>query len=372
MHMTQALIHLKNLEANICEIRHRVGAAPHILFPVKANAYGHGAIECARAGLRSGADHLAVARVDEGQALRAAGIEAPIVLLSPALPDDYPELLRARLEPAVGDLTSLELLRDTAIKLGIPARVYLKIDTGMGRVGCRPKDALALAAFITENTALILSGLITHFPVSDSAKRADVDFTRRQIDSFGGVAQALRGAGIDPGLVSAANSGAVLNYPEAWFDMVRPGILCYGYCPAPSARPSLKVSPVMELQCHVVALKEVKAGTSISYGRTWKARRMTRIATLGVGYGDGLPRQISNRARILIEGRSYPQVGRLCMDQCMVDVGPGSEIRPFAQAVVFGPQAGAATADDIAARIGTISYEITTGINARVPRVYVD
>jgi alanine racemase len=313
-----------------------------------------------------------VARVREGEILREAGITAPIVLLSPALPEDFTRLAKAQIEPAMADPETLGLLAEAAHDAGLTIGVYLKVDTGMGRVGCRPEDALSVARFICGAPALRLSGLITHFPVSDSLKRADVDFTRRQIDTYSKVVRTLREAGIDPGIVSAANSGAILNYPEARFDMVRPGILCYGYYPSAEAKAQLAVKPVMELRAKVMAIKEVEAGTSISYGRTWKAKRKTRIATLAVGYGDGLPRSLSNKSWVTIGGNRFPLVGRICMDQCMADIGDHLEILRYDSAVLFGPEANQPNAGGIAAELGTISYEITTGINARVPRIYVD
>jgi alanine racemase len=240
----------------------------------------------------------------------------------------------------------------------------------MGRMGCSPEEAPALAAQIAGLHSIEYAGTATHLAVSDSDESDDVEYTRLQLSRFRAAIDGIRGRGISPGIVSAANTGATVSYPEAWFDMVRPGILLYGY-PPDGVEPRLEVRPVMELKSAVVVIKPVKRGESVSYGRTWTARQDTVVGILPLGYGDGLPRSLSGNFSVVIEGRTYPVVGRICMDQCMVDLGHASVIERFAEVSVFGGNSeGAVDAAEIARRTGTISYEITCGITKRVPRVH--
>jgi alanine racemase len=348
--------------------------------PVKADAYGHGAARVAEEAVKSGVEYLAVATVDEGLELRDAGISSPMLLFSQPIRQELEAAARARLVPFTGDAEAAELFAaaaETAMKdeakTGGGAerrRVFLKIDTGMGRMGCRPEEAPALAALIAGHPALIYAGTATHLAVSDSADADAVEYTRLQITRFKTALEGIRGRGIDPGIVTAANTGATVSHPEAWFDMARPGILLYGY-PPDGVTPRLPVRPVMELETSVVAIKRIARGESVSYGRTWTAPQDTTIGVLPVGYGDGLPRRLSGNFSVMIGGKSYPVVGRICMDQCMVDLGPSPDIERFAAVSVFGGSlAGALDAAEIARRTGTIPYEITCGITKRVPRVY--
>jgi alanine racemase len=370
MRATRASIHLDNFERNIAKIRAHVGPTPRILLPVKADAYGHGAERMSIAGLAAGASHLAVACADEGEALRACGIDAPILILSLAMPEEFRRIAEAGLEPLCADMKNLLALEAAAESAGRRVTVHVKVDTGMGRIGCAPEEAAALAEYAARSTRLALGGICTHFPASDSEDPDDVAFTRSQFDAFSGIVAGLRRRGIDPGLASCANSGAVLQFPEMALDMVRPGILSYGYYPAPLSRRPFEVEPVMEFLSKVVFLKRLPAGRDVSYGRTWRTSRETVIATLPVGYADGYPRALSNKGQVLIRGKRYPIVGRICMDQCMADLGPEPEAELYDDAVLFGPQAQAPDAQDVADACGTIAYEITCNINKRVPRLY--
>jgi alanine racemase len=333
--------------------------------PVKADAYGHGAAPVARAALEAGVQYLAVATVDEGLELRAAGIEAPILLLSIPLPGELPAMAAGDLSPLIGDKEYAEAAALAAEQAGKRLSVHLKVDTGMGRVGCPPEAAAELAACIAARPSLKLAGTATHLAVADSPAEADRAYTGEQLARFRAAAGGIRRAGLDPGLLHAANSGAVIFHEDAYFDMVRPGILLYGYG---AAGKTPEVEPVMELVTQISYIKQVKAGETVSYGRTWTAPRDTVIATLPVGYGDGLPRRLSGNFSVRIQDAMYPLAGRICMDQCMVDLGPGTDIRRWEPVTVFGGDAPSAA--DIAAQLGTISYEITCGINKRVPREY--
>ena len=372
MRATRAVIHLDNFRGNFRAVQEKAGPDRRICVPVKADAYGHGAVRIARAALEAGASCLAVATVREGAELRENGVAAPVLLLSQPLFEEIPGIFENWLSPFVSDAAFADALNRAAAGIKLP--VHLKIDTGMGRMGCSPAEANALARRITGYPALEYAGTATHLAVSDSAAAGDIAYTRRQLTLFREVLDGIRAAGLDPGIVHAANSGGVILHPDSWFDMVRPGILLYGYksveeaaAPETAARP-LRVAPVMELRTNVVFIRKMKKGDSLSYGRIWTAPQDTVVAVLPAGYADGLPRLASGKWQTLIGGKTYPLVGRICMDQCIVDLGHDSDVRRWDEAVLFGGSAPDAAV--LAERIGTIPYEITCNINKRVPRVY--
>ncbi|MDR0374664.1 MAG: alanine racemase [Treponema sp.] len=371
MRATKAIIRIDNLKRNIQMIRKRVGEDRLICAPVKADAYGHGAAPVAKACLEAGVQRLAVATVDEGAALRAAGIDAPIFLLSFPMPDEYEAVVSRRLTPFVGDKELAAGLERAAVSLNAASvAVHLKVDTGMGRIGCAPEGAASLARFIASLSHVRLEGVATHLAVSDSRKPENIRYTQEQIHRFAFAVDAIKKAGVDPGVVHAAASGGVLLHENSWFDMVRPGILLYGYTPDPALAGLLPLEPVMELVSHIVYIKQVKKGESVSYGRTWTAPCDTTIATIPVGYGDGLNRLLSNNYSVLIKDKRRPIVGRICMDQCMVDLGEdGVACKKFEKVTIFGAKP-ACTAADMAEILHTIPYEITCDINKRVPRVF--
>ena len=367
---TRAVIHLENISHNLDSIRRLTGGDRKICVAVKADAYGHGAVAVSRRALEWGVDFLAVSNVDEGIQLRDAGITAPVILFGFPLDEEIPDLVKNYITPLVGDELYVEKLNREALKQGRSLNVHLKIDTGMGRIGVLPAGAPALAEMICARENLLLEGTCTHFPVSDSPDEADIRFTRDQIKLFNDTVQAVREKGIDPGIVHAANSGAIVSWPEAHFDMVRAGICFYGYYPDPALKKSVDFKPVMELVSRVSFMKKVKKGTSISYGRTWQAPEDSWIATVPVGYADGYNRLLSSRGEVLISGKRYPVAGRICMDQLMVNLGPDTDVKLFDPVVLFGPEEGALSAADVAALTGTISYEVTCLITRRVPRDY--
>jgi len=373
MQINRAIIHLGRFAGNFRAIQERVGPGRHICVPVKADAYGHGALAIARASLASGASCLGLARVEEGAELREAGINAPLLLFSQPFSGEIPAIIKNRLIPFVSDGEFAAMLGKEASAANVRLPVHLKIDTGMGRIGCSPEEAPALARQLADCAALEYAGTATHLAAADSNSPDDIAFTRRQIACFQEALDRIRAAGINPGIVHAANSGAIILHPDAWFDMVRPGILLYGYnmvsaIETADALPPLRVEPVMELRTNVVLIKPVKKGETISYGRTWTAPQDTVIAVLPLGYADGLPRLISNQWQAFIGGKAYPLVGRICMDQCIADLGPAPEVQRWDEAVIFGGLAPSAA--ELARRIGTIPYEITCNINKRVLREY--
>jgi alanine racemase len=369
---TRAIIHLENLRHNLRELRRMTGNKAMCL-AVKADAYGHGALEVSRTALAAGVSHLGVARIAEAIELRKGGITAAILLFSAADPADFPAIVEQRIQPFVPDADSLRAMAETADPAD-PLRVHIKVDTGMGRIGCSPSEAVGMARFAAEHPALLLEGIATHFPMSDDP---DDPMADSQLEQMRVLRRQLSEEGIEPGYYHAANSGGILFHQDDGLNMVRPGISAYGY--APDARfadelgsRGVEVKAVMELQAAVSFVKRVKKGTGISYGHIWHAPRDTWIATLNAGYADGYPRINSGRTRVSIRGGEYPQVGRICMDQCMVDLGPGDpEVRPGDLATLFGPS-GPEDAASIAEKAGTISYEITCGITRRVPREYLD
>jgi alanine racemase len=382
MQATRAFVRLDSFLRNLKLIHERVGSHRRICIPVKADAYGHGAAAIARTCLEAGVSFLGVAKVQEGADLRQEGVNAPILLFSQPLPDEIPEIIKNRLIPFVSDREFATLLDQAAAAEGQRLAVHLKIDTGMGRMGCPASEAPTLAKFIASCAALEYAGTATHLAVADSADPDDYAYTGRQIACFNTALDGIRAAGLDPGIVHAANSGAIILHPPAWFDMVRPGILAYGYKTVEETgdlpMPPLRVEPVMELRTSVALIKQVKKGESISYGRTWIAPQDTRVAVLPIGYGDGFPRLLSNKWQVFIGGKAYPLVGRICMDQCMADLGQSQEgspsqegvpVRRWDEAVLFGGPAPSAAV--LAEKIGTIPYEITCNINKRVPRVFV-
>ncbi|QQO09245.1 alanine racemase [Breznakiella homolactica] len=369
MRATKAIIHLDRLRGNIQAVREKIGPNPRICVPIKADAYGHGAVRIAVAAIQAGAGYLAVASTQEGIELRDAGIVAPILLLSQPLAEELPDIVRYRLTLMISDADFAAEAAAAADRAGDILSVHLKVDTGMGRMGCRPGDALVLARHIGSQISLKLTGTATHFAVADSAKPDDVLYTKEQIHCFQSVLEEFRDSGVNPGIVHAANSGAVVLHGDSFFDMVRPGLLLYGYPPVREAAELVPVEPVMELRTHIVFTKEVFKGESVSYGRTWQADRNTILGTLPVGYADGLPRSLSGRYSVAIGGKAYPLVGTICMDQCLVDLGPDTDLKRWDEVTVFGN--GGSDAADVADILGTIPYEITCNIHKRVPRVYV-
>jgi alanine racemase len=367
MRATRAIIHLDRLIQNIRMVRQRVGEERLICMPVKADAYGHGSVQAARAALKAGVHYLAVATVDEGILLREQGIDLPILLLSLPQPEEFSDMAANSLIPFVSDREFAADAADAAAKAGQRLPVHLKVDTGMGRVGVSPENAAELAGFIVSRPSLFYTGTATHLAVADSRAQADIEFTKKQLTLFGKAISAIKRAGLDPGIVHAANSGGVLFYEDSWFDMVRPGIALYGYSPLGSADTTLPLKPVMELKSKIVFIKKIRKGETVSYGRRWTAPEDTCIGTLPLGYADGLPRALENFS-VRIRDRFYPLVGRVCMDQCMVNLGAETDIGRWEEVTIFG--GSAASAADLAEKVGTIPYEVTCNISRRVPRIY--
>ncbi|MDW7710548.1 MAG: alanine racemase [Deferrisomatales bacterium] len=368
MRPTRALVDLTAVARNVRALRGLTAAGVRQMAVVKADAYGHGAVPVARAALGAGAEWLGVALVEEGADLRRAGIEAPILLLGAAFPEEAADAVGAGLTVAVcGRETALALDRAGAAQ-GRTAAVHVKVDTGMGRLGVPPAEAAAYTEWLSGLPHLRVEGLFSHFSAADEA---DLSFSRAQLEELLGVRQALAARGLRPPLCHIANTAAVMALPESHLDLVRTGIGIYGLHPSPETPRTADLEPALRLTTRVAHVKDVPAGTPLSYGRTFVARQPSRIATLPVGYGDGYPRLLSNRGQVLIGGRAVPIVGRVCMDLILADATSVPEARVGDEAVLIGPQGDASIgADELARLVGTIHYEITCNIGKRVPREY--
>ncbi len=343
-------------------------------------------LRVARVALEEGASALAVATVEEGTALRAAEPRAEIVLYGHPTASELGDIVEADLSPFVAEeglvagLATEVARRRQARTRRAPLSVHLKVDTGMGRIGCRPEDAPSLARSIAQRQELHLRGVATHFPVSDGG---EAEYTAQQTSRIIEVAEAIRREGITFDLLHAANSGAILDHPESWFDMVRPGIILYGYYPSDLQTRSIDIRPVLSIESELSFVKRVPQGTAISYGLTYRTPKETVIGTVPVGYADGYFRLLSNKSEVLLfekaagrEGappsRRVPVVGTVCMDQFMVDLGPESHAVVGDRVTLFGADPRGPSAESLASLVGTIPYEILTRVSPRLPRVYVD
>jgi len=368
MRPTRAVIHTDNFRHNINLVRHQVGRDKLICAAIKADAYGHGANELCSIAIEEGVSYFAVATVGEGVSLRKSNLTIQILLLTLTSPEEFSEIISNGIQSFVADKTYIKGLNREAKKEGKVVDVHLHVDSGMGRIGCKPEDAAELAKLIKSLDNLNLKGVSTHFACADEPSKP---MTNNQISNFREAVDQIKAAGIDPGIVHASNSAAIVDFPESWIDMVRPGIILYGYYPGHDQTRTLAVKPVMEFRTEVVFLKRVAAGQALSYGATYVTDRETVIATLPVGYGDGYNRLLSSKGVILINGKKYKVAGRVCMDQLLIDLGPDTDIDLYDEAILFGEGPDAQTAEDLADMLDTISYEITCNVNKRVPRVYL-
>jgi alanine racemase len=360
---------LDALGSNVREIRRITSPSARVMAVVKANAYGHGAIQVSRVALSSGADWLGVALLQEALELRQQGIGAPILILGYTPDEDASELVANGISQTVFTREAALALAAAAHKLGLKARVHVKIETGMGRIGFpATRETVDLIAYLARLSDLEVEGIYTHFATSD----ADQSYTEQQFMKLQQMVKHLEAQGVFIRWRHCANSPSVIDLPYTHLDLVRPGIILYGLYPSPTVRHDLiSLRPVLSLKARVSFVKEVAAGASISYGCTYKAEAPTRIATIPIGYADGYSRLLSNKAEVLIRGRRAPVAGRVCMDQVMVDVGRIPGVEAGDETVLIGRQGSEEiTADEMADHIGTISYEVVTRISERVPRLY--
>lgn len=370
---TRVEIDLNAIAHNIQAVRRKVGGGVKIMAVVKADGYGHGATEVANVALQSGADCLGVAIPEEGIELRSSGIRAPILILGLAPPHEVREVIKHDLSQTVSTTELAEALSAEAQKLGKVAKMHVKIDTGMSRIGVPPENAVNFAKQISQLKAIAIEGIFTHFSVSDSIDDSkDKTFTESQIGKFKQVIARLEENGIQIPIKHAANSAGVLNFPSSYFDMVRPGIMVYGLYYSREVAVAENLQPAMSFRTAIIHLKTVIPETSISYGRTFITEKESIIATLPVGYADGYNRLLSNKGEVLVRGRRAPIVGRVCMDMTMIDVSHVPGVKIGDEVVLFGKQGNAEIPmDEIADKTNTIVNEVACSIGKRVPRVYL-
>lgn len=364
-----AKIKRKNLINNLNIVREAVGDDCKILAIVKADAYGHGAVECAKVFIENGADALAVATFSEAKELRDAGIDSEIVILAELIHGEEQESQKLNLVSTVFSAKDAQELGHTATE-GKPHRVHLKIDTGMSRAGiyCQDLSLISVAADEAEKIystkGIVVEGIYTHFSSADSGDRSATD---KQFQLFYALISELEKRGINPGIRHCSASSGLLYYPEYSLDMVRPGIMLYGYSPKPGDEFSQKLIPVMTLEARVIKTTRLRKYDKISYGGTYTAPCEMDTATVAIGYGDGYSRLLSGIDYFLINGKKAKACGRVCMDVTVFDV-TDIDCNKGDMAVVFGESGK--TADDIAAKLGTISYEVLCGVGKRIPRIY--
>lgn len=360
-------IDLGAIAHNLKIIKAKVGADKKILLPVKADGYGHGAVQVSKIAEENGlADILGVSSPEEGMELREAGIELPVLILGLILPckDNIDNIIDYNLSQTVADIELALKISERAIEKEKRVRLHLKVDTGMGRIGCGPEESAELARRISGLNGVLLEGIFSHFPVADDP---DSDFTRRQINEFEAVIREIEERSIEIPLKHLANSAAIFQYSDSIFNLVRPGIAAYGYSPSPDFNSGIDLIPSMTFKSYIVFNKRVKKGTPLSYGLTYTADKDSNIATVPVGYGDGYNRQLSNRGRVIIRDRRYPVAGRVCMDQIMVNLGD-DEYPAGEEVILFGREG--VTVETIAQLTNTIPYEVTCAISKRVRRIY--
>jgi alanine racemase len=354
------------LRNNLSTLRRLAGPAKQVIAVVKANAYGHGALEVSRTLLAAGVERLAVATLDEALSLRAAGIEAPILVLWALGAEEAAQAVAADLEPIIQDPAGAELIARSAENAGRRASVHLKIDTGLGRQGAEPAAAVGLAGVIARSRHLALAGTMSHLAVPGE----DDAYTDVQLLRLAQALDAMRSAGIDPGLVHVSATGGILSGAGTFADAIRPGLGLYGLAPAWSER-DVGLEAVLSLKARAIRIFDLPAGEAIGYGLRFRAQRATRIATLGIGYGDGWPRSHANNGRALVNGRLVPMVGAISMDGLAVDLGEIDDVTYADEFVLIGEQHGASiTADEVAQERRTINYEVTTALRGRLPRLH--
>lgn len=364
---TVAEIDLGAIRYNLRRIRQLAGRDIKILSLVKADAYGHGMNEVSRVVSEEGVDYIGVASLDEAGELRRIGIKGNIIVLGAILPQEADGVLKFNAIQTISDLRIARLLSKRAQAKGRDIKVHIKIDTGMGRIGFWHEEAADFVKKIASLKNIVLDGIFTHFPSAEEDKL----FTYGQIKDFKALMEKLWQYNIDIPVKHTSNSMALIDFKDSHMNMVRPGLIMYGLYPRKDLTRKLKLKPAMKLKTKVVHVKSVPKGRSISYGRTYIAKKDTKIATIPVGYGDGYSRHFSNRSDVLIKGRRVPVVGRVCMDMTMVNVG-GKDIRPGEEVVLIGQQGKEAiTVEELAGIANTIPYEIVCNIGRRVPRIYI-
>lgn len=359
-------------EVDLSAIAHNVQVTRKVLKPgtkicavVKADAYGHGAVPVATAALAAGVNYLAVSMTQEAVELREAGIMAPILILGTMTPEHEKAIVDYKITQTVYDLTTAQALSAMALQENKTVKVHLAVDTGMNRIGCRPSEAADLAEAISHLPHVELEGLFSHFATADETNK---DYAQHQVALFNQAVESIKARGIEIPLIHLDNSAGITEMPGTEFNMVRQGITLYGWWPSKEVKQCLDIRPVMSLKAEVVFVKQVPAGEKVSYGCTYETKEPTLIATLPLGYADGVSRKLSNKGYVSIRGYKAPIIGRICMDQFMVDVTHVPNVHAGDEAVIFGD--GAISLDQVADWCGTIGYEVLCLLSTRIPRKY--
>jgi alanine racemase len=366
---TYATVDLDAIEHNVRALAAHT-TAREIFAVVKSNAYGHGAVQVAEVALKSGATRLAVGRVDEAWQLRSGGIHAPILVMCYTVPAEAETIVEQNLMATVISQESAEALSRRAVALGRTVGVHVKVDTGMGRFGLLPEgEVLPFLAALERLPNLEVEGIFTHFATADAR---DKSYTRQQFALFQKILKMVEEAGHSIPVRHAANSAATLDLPETHLDAVRPGIALYGMYPSEEVSREVPLKPALTLKSHVGRVRTLPAGSSVSYGRTFIAKQPTTVANVPVGYGDGYHRALSNKGAVLVGGQKAPIVGRVCMDQFVVDVSHIPGVAEGDEIVLIGSQGDERiTPEEVAELAGTINYEVTTGLLQRIPRLFL-
>lgn len=366
-----AVIDLDDICHNIKEIKRVVGPQVKIMPVIKADGYGHGSVPIAKALDEIGADAFAVAILEEGITLRNNGIRKPIVILGYTAEYQYSSLIQYEIQPTVFCYEMAESLSKIASALGKDAKIHIKIDTGMNRIGFKPtKESLGIIKRIAVLPNLVIEGIFTHFACADETDKTSARTQKKLFDDF---VQRLGKEGISIPIKHVSNSAAIIDMDTCRMDMVRSGIITYGLYPSEEvSKDVIDLRPAMSLKTHIVHIKEVEAGEGVSYGHTYVTQKPTKIATIPVGYADGYPRALSSKGRVLIRGQYVPIIGRVCMDQFMVDVTHISDVSVMDEVTLVGKDGNnRISVEEVADMAGSFNYEFVCGIGKRVPRVYI-
>lgn len=364
-------VNLDAIAKNVRNIKELIGEKKELMAVVKGNAYGHDILEVSSVVLKNGASRLAVARLEEGIFLRKAGVVAPILILGLTLKQQAELLVYYNITPAVCEYEMIEKLSESAIKVGKVVKVHLKVDTGMGRIGILSHDILRFIKKIRALKKVKIEGIFTHFSVADEKNKT---YTEEQFKKFMQVLTLLEKEEKRIPIKHVGNSATLLDLPHMWLDLVRPGISIYGLYPSKEVQKTIKLIPAHSFRTRIVFLKELSAGEYVSYGRTYTTiKKRTKVASLPVGYADGYNRLLSNQGEVLVRGRRFPIIGRICMDQCMVDVSSLFEVKIGDEVVLWGRQGQEEiTVEEISEKIGTINYEIVhMPDKKRVPKLFI-
>ncbi|MGI6721278.1 MAG: alanine racemase [Anaerovoracaceae bacterium] len=367
-----AEINLGNLRYNIRNIQKLVGSDRSIMGIIKAKAYGHGSIAVAGVLRRMGIEEFGVATLDEGIKLREAGFDEPITILSICPATAAYQIMDNDLSPLISSLQEAKVWSAMSAHYDATIRTFIAIDTGMGRIGYAPdsEETIREIRQIREMPGLEIRGLFTHFANADDA---DKTFMHQQLDEFNALRDRLKDEGIEFNEYCAANSAAIMDAPETWMDLVRPGIIMYGEYPSEDVNKDvLSIKPVMSVKAKIIRLRKVPPGFTVSYGRKFRAERESIIATIPIGYADGVPRCYSTEGKVLVNGRFAPIAGTICMDQCMIDVTDIPDVQEGDTVTLMGNDGDLSiTAKDIADKSGTINYEILCGFGLRLAKIYL-